>query len=62
MRQLDGDEAVGVATFVTRSRSAPTGRNPRTGEAVSISESTSPTFRAGKTLKDAVNAGARSLL
>ena len=29
-----------------------TGRNPRTGEAVSISASTSPTFRAGKTLKD----------
>ncbi|MXY40096.1 MAG: hypothetical protein F4160_00985 [Rhodospirillaceae bacterium] len=29
-----------------------------TGEAVSISASTSPTFKAGKTLKDAVNAGA----
>ena len=36
---------------------ARTGRNPRTGEAVSIAPSTSSTFKAGKTLKDAVKAG-----
>ena len=48
---------VGFGTFGTRSRPARTGRNPRTGEAVSIAASTSPTFKAGKTLKDAVNAG-----
>ena len=47
----------GFGTFGSRSKSARTGRNPRTGEAVSISASTSPTFEAGKTLKDAVNAG-----
>ena len=47
----------GFGTFGTRSRPTRTGRNPRTGEAVSISASTSPTFEAGKTLKDAVNAG-----
>ena len=47
----------GFGTFGTRSRPAGTGRNPRTGEPVSISASTSPTFKAGKTLKDAVNAG-----
>ena len=47
----------GFATFGTRSRPARNGRNPRTGEAVSISASTSPTFKAGKTLRDAVNAG-----
>lgn len=35
----------------------PAVRNPRTGEAVSISASTSPTFKAGKRLKDAVNVG-----
>ena len=46
----------GFGTFGTRSRPARTGRNPRIGEAVSISASTSPTFKAGKTLKDAVNA------
>ena len=54
----DGEEVrvAGFGTFGTRSRPARTGRNPRTGEAVSISASTSPTFKAGKTLKDAVNA------
>ena len=44
----------GCGTFGTRSRPARTGRNPRTGEAVSISASTSPTLKAGKTLKDAL--------
>ena len=55
----DGEDVrlPGFGTFGTRSRPAHTGRNPRTGEAVSISASTSPTFRAGKTLKDTVNAG-----
>ena len=47
----------GFGTFGTRSRPARTGQNPRTGEAVSISASTSPTFKAGKTLKDVVNGG-----
>ena len=50
----------GFGTFGTRSRAARTGRNTRTGEAVSVSASTSPTFKAGKTLKDAVKAGPRS--
>ena len=52
----DGEEVriTGFGTFGARSRPARTGRNPRTGEAVSISASTSPTFKAGKTLKDAV--------
>ena len=52
----DGEEVriTGFGTFGTRSRPARTGRNPRTGEAVSISASKLPTFKAGKTLKDAV--------
>ena len=55
----DGEEVriAGFGTFGTRSRPARIGRNPRTGEAVSISASTSPTFKAGKTLKDTVKAG-----
>ena len=55
----DGEEVrlPGFGTFGTRSRPARTGRNPRTGEAVSIPASTSPTFKAGKTLKDTVNGG-----
>ena len=46
----------GFGTFGTRSRPARTGRNTKTSEAVSIPAPTSPTFKAGKTLKDAVNA------
>ena len=45
----------GFGTFGTRSRPARTRRNPRTGETISVSESTSPTFKAGKTLRDPVN-------
>ena len=46
----------GFGTYGTRSRPARTGRNPMTGEAVSTSASTSPAFKAGKTLKDTVKA------
>ena len=55
----NGEEVriVGFGSFGTRSRPARTGRNPRTGEAISVSASTPPTFKAGKTLRDAVNAG-----
>ena len=54
----DGEDVrvPGFGTFGTRSRPARTGRNPGTGEAVSISASKLPTFKAGKTLKDNVNA------
>ena len=55
----DGEEVrlPGFETFGTRSRPARTGRNPGTGEAVEISASTSPRFKAGKRLEDTVNAG-----
>ena len=58
----DGEEVrlPGFGTFGTKNRPARTGRNPRTGEAVAISASTSPTFKAGKTLKDTVNVGPES--
>ena len=58
----NGEEVriAGFGTFGTRNRPARTGRNPSTGEAVSISASTSPTFKAGKTLKDVINAGSGS--
>ena len=57
----NGDEAwiAGFGTFGAGNRPARTGRNPRTGEAISISASKSPSFKAGKTLRDAVNAGGR---
>ena len=47
-------------TFDTINRPARTGRNPRTGESLEIAASTAPTFKPGKPLKDAVNAGSTS--
>ena len=57
----NGDEVriAGFGTFATRSRPARTGRNPRTGEAISISVSKSPSFKAGKALRESVKAGQR---
>ena len=45
----------GFATFATRSRPARRGRNPATGESIAIAASTALSFKAGKTLRDAVN-------
>ena len=44
----------GFGSFSTSVRKASTGRNPRTGEAMAIGESTSVRFKPGKALKDAV--------
>ncbi len=46
---------VGFGTFVTAAREASKGRNPRTGDEIDIPASISVRFKAGKTLKDAVN-------
>lgn len=46
---------VGFGTFSVANRAASMGRNPRTGEAISIPASKQPKFKAGKALKDAVN-------
>jgi len=53
----NGDEVrlVGFGTFSVAKRKASTGRNPRTGEPMTISASSQPKFKAGKGLKDAVN-------
>ena len=45
----------GFGSFSVVERKATSGRNPRTGEAISIPASKQPKFKAGKTLKDAVN-------
>jgi DNA-binding protein HU-beta len=45
----------GFGSFVAKTRAARTGRNPRTGEPISIPASRVPAFKAGKALKDAVN-------
>jgi DNA-binding protein HU-beta len=46
---------VGFGTFTVRKRAARTGRNPRTNETIKIKASKVPAFKAGKTLKDALN-------
>jgi DNA-binding protein HU-beta len=45
----------GFGNFEIRCRAAREGRNPRTGKAISIKESTVPAFRAGKALREWVN-------
>ena len=45
----------GFGSFSVVERKATSGRNPRTGESISIPASKQPKFKAGKTLKDAVN-------
>ena len=49
-------QLVGFGTFEVRAREARTGKNPRTGEAIKIAASKAPKFKAGKALKDTVNA------
>ena len=54
---LTRDESVtipGFGTFTTKIRGARQGRNPRTGESIAIAASKSPSFKAGKTLRDAM--------
>jgi DNA-binding protein HU-beta len=51
----DSISLIGFGTFSVKARSARTGRNPQTGEAIQIKASNIPSFKAGKTLKDSVN-------
>ena len=48
-------QLVGFGTFEVSERAARTGRNPQTGEEMTIAASKSPKFKAGKALKDALN-------
>ncbi len=49
-------QLVGFGTFEVTERAAREGRNPQTNEPMSIPASKAPKFKAGKALKDAVNA------
>ena len=51
----DKVQLVGFGTFSTRKRQARQGRNPITGEAISIPSSVAPVFKPGKGLKDSLN-------
>lgn len=52
----DSVQLIGFGTFCVKERKARTGRNPRKPEkTIEISASKAPTFKAGKSLKDAIN-------
>ena len=46
---------IGFGTFAVTERAGRVGRNPRTGAELKIAARKVPGFRAGKSLKDAVN-------
>ena len=46
---------IGFGTFEVRERAERKGRNPKTGETITIAASKTPSFSAGKALKDAIN-------
>ena len=48
-------QVVGFGTFEVSERAAREGRNPQTGETMTIKASKSPKFKAGKALKDSLN-------
>ena len=45
---------VGFGTFELKKRAAREGRNPKTGEIIKIAATNSPSFKAGKALKEGV--------
>lgn len=49
-------QLVGFGTFEVSERQARTGRNPQTGVEMTIPASKAPKFKAGKALKDMINA------
>lgn len=55
LRAGDTVNLVGFGTFSVGDRAERSGRNPRTGETITIAASKNPRFKAGKALKDAVN-------
>ena len=57
---LARDETVaitGFGTFSTRARSARQGRNPATGESITVAASKTPAFKAGKSLREPITVG-----
>ncbi|WP_210496136.1 integration host factor subunit beta [Microvirga antarctica] len=51
----DRVELRGFGAFSVKKRDARTGRNPRTGESVSISEKVVPVFKTGKEMRQRLN-------
>ncbi|HLY05082.1 MAG TPA: integration host factor subunit beta [Rhizomicrobium sp.] len=51
-------ELRGFGVFSVKVRSSRTGRNPRTGQPVSVGQKRAPFFRTGKELRERLNNGA----
>ena len=56
MKKGEKVQLVGFGTFEVSERAAREGRNPLTGKAMKIAASKAPKFKAGKALKDMLNA------
>jgi DNA-binding protein HU-beta len=54
---VEGDNVslIGFGSFSVKERAARTGRNPQTGNEIQIAAAKVPAFKAGKSLKDAIN-------
>ena len=57
MKNGDRVELRGFGAFSVKSRPARTGRNPRTGEKVPVSEKFVPFFKTGKEMRERLNDG-----
>ena len=55
LEQGDRVELRGFGAFSVKTRAARTGRNPRTGDAVQVSEKFVPFFKSGKQMRDLLN-------
>jgi len=58
MSRGDRVELRGFGAFSVKQRDARVGRNPRTGETVSVKEKSVPFFKTGKLLRDRLNGNA----
>ena len=55
LKNGDKIQLVGFGTFEVSERAAREGRNPQSGEPMTIAASKAPKFKAGKALKDMIN-------
>lgn len=54
LKKGDSVTLIGFGSFTTVKRAARVGRNPKTGKEIKIAATTTPKFKAGKALKEAV--------
>lgn len=54
LKKGDSVQIAGFGSFQVRSRAARSGRNPATGETITLKASKTPVFKAGKVFRDAI--------